>query len=412
METKRCCSCSRGPQVLDQFLDKFGRACTTCLKCRVKTSRLRKPDEKGPKCGMCDKRPFFNFPGLTRGIFCTDHKDPGMVNVKSLKCDHDNCQTQPCFNFPTELFGRFCATHRQEGMVNLRERPCEYDGCMKKPARNFPGELRGRFCTEHELDGMIDVLCDRCTIEGCERRANYNTWPIKKGLFCNEHKQPGMINVKTTKCQEEGCFKFPVFGMPGSTSGTHCKNHKGAEMIDVKNPRCKTPMCDIILPGNKHGYCARCMVYMFPDAVVTTRFKTREMAVRDFLRAEWPGIDILHDKRVDCHLYRPDFVFDLGSHTIVVEIDENQHKSYDTSCDNKRLMSIFQGLGSRPMMMIRFNPDSYEGHKGCWTKDNKLVDGGKPWGKRLNVLGQRISHWLKVEPERDISVEHLFFDGY
>jgi hypothetical protein len=123
------------------------------------------------------------------------------------------------------------------------------------------------------------------------------------------------------------------------------------------------------------------------------------MAVRDFLRKTWPDCDITHDKRVDCHAYRPDFVFDLGSHTIVIEIDENQHRSYDTSCDNKRLMSIFEGLGSRPMVMIRFNPDSYEGHRGCWTK-------------RLGTLEERIEFWFDNEPDRELSVEHLFFDGY
>jgi hypothetical protein len=219
-----------------------------------------------------------------------------------------------------------------------------------------------------------------------------------------------MINVKTARCVMDGCFTVPVFNFPGQKKGERCFNHREQGMIDVRNPRCKTPMCDVILPGNKTGYCARCSVYMLPDAPTSRRFKTREMAVRDFLRKTWPDCDITHDKRVECHACRPDFVLDLGSHTVVVEIDENQHKSYDTSCDNKRLMSIFQGLGSRPMVMIRFNPDSYTGHRGCWTKDNKLVDDGRPWSKRLEVLKARVGHWFDTEPVREISIEHLFFD--
>jgi hypothetical protein len=136
------------------------------------------------------------------------------------------------------------------------------------------------------------------------------------------------------------------------------------------------------------------------------------MAVCEFLKKTFPECDITHDRRVECHAYRPDFVFDLGSHTVVIEIDENQHRSYDTSCDNKRLMSIFEGLGSRPMVMIRFNPDSYTGHRGCWTKDNKLVDDGGPWAKRLETLKDRVGHWFNTEPDRELSVEHLFFDSY
>lgn len=412
METKRCSSCSRGPQELGQFFDKFGRTCTVCLKCRLKTRRLRKPDDNHPRCAHCDTRPFFNIPGNKRGVLCAYHKEPGMVNVKSLKCEHENCMTQPCFNFREDLFGRFCATHRLNGMLNLRERPCEHEGCTKKPTFNTGGETRARFCKEHTLEGMIDVLCDKCNHDGCGRRAIYNTWPNKKGLFCLKHKQAGMMNVKTAKCRHDGCFTVPVFGLPGSNTGMYCREHKSPEMIDVRNPRCKTPMCDIILTGNKQGYCARCSVYMIPDAPTSRRFKTREMAVYEFLKKTFPECDITHDRRVECHAYRPDFVLDRGSHIIVIEIDENQHKSYDTSCDNKRLMSIFQGLGCRPMVMIRFNPDAYTKHRGCWTKENKLIDDGRPWAKRLDILRERITHWFETEPERELSVEHLFFDGY
>ena len=35
-----------------------------------------------------------------------------------------------------------------------------------------------------------------------------------------------------------------------------------------------------------------------------------------------------------------------------VEIDENQHTNY--SCENKRTMEIFNDLGRRPLVMIRF----------------------------------------------------------
>jgi hypothetical protein len=185
-------------------------------------------------------------------------------------------------------------------------------------------------------------------------------------------------------------------------------------MIDVMNPRCKTPMCDVIITGGERykGYCARCFSYTFPDEQGSKRFRTRENAVGSFLRETYPDMDIVQDRRVECHLYRPDFVFDLGSHTVVVEIDENQHRSYDTSCDNKRLMSIFEGLGSRPMVMIRFNPDAYTGTRGCWTKDCTLVDGGRPWKRRLEVLRDRIDDWLGKEPGREMTIEHLFFDGY
>lgn len=368
MSSKKCTSCSRAPQPESEFLDKFGRSCNVCIKCRLKTAKNRKLGGDR-KCEHCGKQPAFNFPGVKPGIRCSDHKDSGMVNVMSLKCSHENCKIQPCYNFPKELFGIVCATHKKDGMINIRERSCETKDCLKKPFYNFSSETKGRFCKEHALDEMIDVLSHSCAIEECNKRATFNHQGQKA--------------------------KF-------------CATHKSDEMIDVKSKRCKTPMCDVIT-GTRE-YCSRCSSYMFPEG--PSQFKTRENAVGKFLRESYTDKDITHDKRVDCHLYRPDFVFDLGSHTIVIEIDENQHKTYDISCDNKRLMSIFQGLGSRPMVMIRFNPDAYAGAKGCWTKDGTRVSGGRPWAKRLGILKTRIDHWLHQEPDREITFEHLFFDGY
>jgi hypothetical protein len=34
----------------------------------------------------------------------------------------------------------------------------------------------------------------------------------------------------------------------------------------------------------------------------------------------------------------------MGSHIIIVEIDENKHTDYDCSCENKRLMELSKDL--------------------------------------------------------------------
>lgn len=405
---KKCCSCERGPQKMDQFLDKFGRECSTCLKCRLqsKKNRLNSLPKENRKCEKCDKFPNFNFPGEKSGVYCDEHKEPGMVNVTSLKCEHEGCTTQPCFNFPDKLLARFCAKHREEGMVNLRERPCEK--CSKKPFFNFPDLKKGRFCSEHKEDGMVDVLSDFCQHEGCTTRASYGSENDRKRKFCSFHKEDGMICVTIKFCEFDGCKTVPVFNMPGSKRGKFCNQHKQDGMIDVTNKRCKTPLCDIILAGSKNDYCARCTSYLFPEKA--TKFKTREMKLKEFLTEQYPDKTIVHDKRVDCHLYRPDFVFDMGSHTVVIELDENQHKQYDTSCDNKRLMSIFEGLGMRPMVMLRFNPDRYDNIAGCFKKDGQLSGNGKEWRHRTEELKKKIDFWLQTSPDRDIIYEHLFFD--
>lgn len=49
------------------------------------------------------------------------HKLPGMVDVKSPKCETQTCYKQPCCGH-LGAKARFCSEHKQEGMVNLKVR--------------------------------------------------------------------------------------------------------------------------------------------------------------------------------------------------------------------------------------------------------------------------------------------------
>jgi hypothetical protein len=53
----------------------------------------------------------------------------------------------------------------------------------------------------------------------------------------------------------------------------------------------------------------------------------------------------------------------LDTHCVVVEIDENQHKSYQEICECARLNEIVNGVGGRPVVFIRFNPDKIYNNK-------------------------------------------------
>ena len=45
-ERKKCTSCTRNPQPLDQFLDSKGNATRRCLKCREKDAKTKKQPEQ------------------------------------------------------------------------------------------------------------------------------------------------------------------------------------------------------------------------------------------------------------------------------------------------------------------------------------------------------------------------------
>ena len=353
---------------------------------------------------QCSKTPTFGFekpPG-----FCKAHKEPGMIDLLSKRCEHEGCMIKPIFNFLNETTGRFCKEHKLGDMVVIMRRFCQEPGCKTTAGFNYEG-LKTKFCFFHKKEDMISVgKVRKC--EKCDTQARFNFRNMKPARFCSVHKEPGMFSVHNM-CSDQECIKHASFNFEGQTKRLFCIDHRKQGMINLGAKRCKSHMCDTTITDKYEGYCFRCYMHLFPDAPVTRRYKTKEMSVRDFLKKSFPDVPFIHDKKVECHLYRPDFVYDFGSHVVVIEVDEYQHESYDTSCDNKRLMSIFQGLGSRPMVMIRFNPDAYGDVKGCWTREGNLVNKGKPWRQRLEVLKDRLEHWFQTEPVREIVFEHLFF---
>ena len=112
-------------------------------------------------------------------------------------------------------------------------------------------------------------------------------------------------------------------------------------------------------------------------------------------------------------------MLDLGEQILIIEIDENQHNNYDCSCEHKRLMELSQDLQHRPIVFIRFNPDSYTNEEGievksCW-KMNKMgvmqitKIKQKEWEERIESLKQQIQYWIDNTTEKTIEIIELFY---
>jgi hypothetical protein len=162
---------------------------------------------------------------------------------------------------------------------------------------------------------------------------------------------------------------------------------------------------------------------MFPDKPVTRNYKTKEYAVVEFVKTEFPDLTWITDKKISdgCSKRRPDLLVDLGYQIIIIEVDENQHIDYDCSCENKRLMELSQDLGHRPIIFIRFNPDDYKDNEknitSCWGVNNIGICTVKKskkeeWLQRLNALGSQINYWLNPnnQTSKTIEVIQLFYD--
>ena len=160
--------------------------------------------------------------------------------------------------------------------------------------------------------------------------------------------------------------------------------------------------------------CAPCYHHLNPDIEVPTCYLTRQNFIDKFLRESLVLQPTESNRTVGgCSLYRPDWFYECKTHSVIVECDENGHNDKDNySCENKRMMSLFQDLGNRPLVMIRFNPDYYE-KKCCFTHDERKIIHPVPevWRRRSTMLLEHLTHHLENIPEKEVTVVYLYYKG-
>ena len=192
------------------------------------------------------------------------------------------------------------------------------------------------------------------------------------------------------------------------------------------NALCKSSFCETYKNKNKKykGYCTRCYIHLFPDEPISRNYKTKEYAVLEFIRNNYPDHTWVNDKIIDggCSKKRPDIFLELLTHSIIIEIDENQHKTYD-NCEIKRINLLFEDLGDRHIVFIRFNPDDYlnknnKKFTSCWGIDRNGLSSVKKskkneWEHRLDTLKSLVDRYLNIDEidlSEPITNEYLFYD--
>jgi len=337
-------------------------------------------DVDNNKCLDCNTRPNFNFENEKQGIYCFTHKKENMIDVMHGKCL--DCNKRPTFNFEEENIPIYCSYHKKENMINIIDKKCL--DCNLIPTFNYEGEKNGLYCNLHKKENMINVLEKRKCLE-CEKRPSFNYNEKKEPLYCNSHKKNGMVNVVSKKCQ--------------------------------------TPLCEILISNLKYnGYCMRCFMYTFPDKPVSRNYKTKETSVKDFVLSNNSNETWIGDKRIQdgCSKNRPDLICDFGEKLVIVEIDENQHADYNSTCEIARLNNLSQDVYFRPIILIRFNPDDYINEKGekiksPWIRGKdgiiKIIKQTQTeWNKRLQKLDEEIKKSKSRETKELIEIVHLFYD--
>jgi len=168
-------------------------------------------------------------------------------------------------------------------------------------------------------------------------------------------------------------------------------------------------------------YCLTCCIQVCPEIEVVRNYKTKERNVVEHVLTHFPEYSWVADKKIEngCSKRRPDLLLDYGSNAIIVEIDEYQHKDYDSTCENKRIMELSQDLQHKPITFIRFNPDSYKNNdnklvQSCW-RTNKLgvymIPKSKEaeWVERIKTLCDKIQYCIDNPSEKTVDFIELFY---
>ena len=350
------------------------------------------------KCLSCDKRPTFNIIN-NPALYCKDHKKPEMVNVTHKKCIHSK-RIQLC----KECYGISLCEHNNIKYVCKQCKGssiCEHNK-VKSKCKNCEGST---YCVHNK----VKRTCIECKGTGL---CIHN----KRKEVCKDcHGSNICIHNKEKRYCKDCC---------GSAICTHnklktqCKQCGGSSL-------CKTPNCETIKKNSKYdGHCAFCYYHIFPDKPNSRNYKTKERSVTEFIIETFPEYTWITDKKVEdgCSLRRPDLLLDLGYQVIIIEIDETQHKNYDEICNNRRTMEISKDLDHRPIIFIRFNPDSYKDKdnkqiNSCWkiNKDGLCsLNKKNEWLLRLNKLKSIIEYWCDEnnKSEKIINNEYLYYDEY
>lgn len=139
-----------------------------------------------------------------------------------------------------------------------------------------------------------------------------------------------------------------------------------------------------------------------------------------FLSAQpkWKHLKVICNKVVG-YKDKADELIDVTSHFVVLECDENMHSRETLQCREGRHWRLWESVGQRPIVFLRFNPDRYVDefgvtHSSCFGVDanGRVVltpSAARQWGARLDDLGARLLYHLEHVPDQHVTTEYLFY---
>jgi hypothetical protein len=228
-----------------------------------------------------------------------------MIDITHKKCCENNCMKRPNFNLPIEKKALYCFEHKKENMISISKKNCQYLKCKDIALYGLINK-KPQYCTIHKNENMVNLILEnKCCVLDCDNEYEHL---INNDKYCNKH----MINEEYEMIVKRLC-KYCDIKEESKYICNDCKKIK-----------------------NKKEWA----IVRYLRKVIDTKF-------------EYNSSKMLQG----CSKKRPDIYFELPTHCIILEIDENQHNSYEDICECARINEIVNGIGGRPVIIIRYNPD-------------------------------------------------------
>ena len=294
--------------------------------------------------------------------YCNAHKPMDYVDIVSKRCTYDGCNIKPVYGKLGDAGknATYCNAHKPVDYVDVVHKRCMYDGCKSRPSYGKLGDAgkNATYCNAHKPVDYVNVVSKRCIYNNCETRPNYGLLFGNK-IHCSRHKKLNEYKFNNPTCETLDCKERPFYTDNVKINyPKRCDIHKLCNDINIVEKKCVN--CGLMFYLNKISLCNDCNEYI--NSNVNVR---KEIIIKEHLQDKFILYDI-HDKipSNSCYKYRPDFVWDFVSHICILEVDENQHNTYQCECEQSRMINITQDFGGIPVVWIRFNPDRYIGDNG------------------------------------------------
>ena len=313
-----------------------------------------------------------------------------MAQIGHKRCEQAGCGKRPVFNTEGSLVARYCATHKMPDMVDIKHKRCEQPGCGRRPAYGSLGQLQSH-CAAHKTKGMILRPRAQCSSAGCAALGTHEARGAG-ARFCDDHAPASAHNLGIFPCAACGLPDILDGGLCIATCAPIATKYRAAKELRIRS----------LFAQAGHGSTAE-----MGNAGVTC--EATEPAAAAVAAAAMPDpTEFVHNKTLEgkpCGMERPDFLFDCGTHLVIVEVDENQHSNRPCECEQARMVNLAEVRGM-PVTFIRYNPDSYAPAAGQTAASDP---------QRHTQLLKWLA-WARATPPPErgdvVSVLYLYYDGH